>query len=97
MFLKNYSWYQQAEFLTPFQLGYKNPHAMPEIAINKNPVNEGALALGINKIISPIKAMIKPNHSAKSSFLPLNMSDKIMVTCTDPNKIKAPVPVSKLI
>ena len=69
---------------------------MPAIIISIKPVIEGVLTCGDTRYTNPAKAITTPIHSVRCSLLPKKSESNIIVTCTEPNKMSAPVPVSSV-
>ena len=70
---------------------------MPDSVIKINPENEGVDTLGKTRKTKPEKAISVPVHSATCSRPPLKSVARIIVICTVPKRMSAPVPVSKVI
>src|SRR5688572_987737 len=72
------------------------PQAIPAIIINAEPISEGALSPGITKYTNPPNASKTPSHSRGCGRSPERSATRIMVTCTVPKRINAPVPAVRL-
>src|ERR1700752_2922418 len=72
------------------------PHAIPAMIINEEPSSDGALRPGITKYTSPPRASNTPSHSRSCGRSPERSATRIIVTCTLPKRINAPVPAVRL-
>src|SRR6185503_1667229 len=72
------------------------PHAIPARTINVEPSGEGALRPGMTKYTRTPRASNTPSHSWSCGRSPERSATTIMVTCTVPKRINAPVPAVRL-
>src|SRR5262245_52270751 len=74
-----------------------NPQLTPAIPISVAPRGSGAESPGDTRYTSPAIAAASPAHSSCDGRSPARSAAAIIVACTQPKRISAPVPVLSVV